>query len=481
MNYRIIVYMMGHILRLEAVFMVPAFIIAAVKHETNSQIGFAVSIAVILVVSLFCIGPKKMKKEIYPRDGFVLTALSWIALSVFGALPFFISGEIPSLVDCFFETVSGFTTTGASVFTDVASLDMSLLYWRSFIHWLGGMGVLVFLLAIVPTASGSGYSLNIYRAEAPGPEVGKMMPRVRETAKALYKIYIVMTLVLIVLYIAGGMPVFDSFCNAFSTAGTGGFSIKNDSFISYSPYAQTVTAIFMILFGVNFQVYYFLIIKEFARAIFNEELRVYAGILVASITMIALDILPEFGSILKSLHHALFQVASIITTTGFATTNYDQWPEFSRALLVVLTVVGACAGSTGGGMKISRLMLLCKAAWRDLHSVLQPRSVKAVRLNGSPVSDSTIRGVYIYMSTYMVICIAAMLLMSIDNFSFESNFSAVLACINNVGPGLDMVGPLGNYSAYSPMSKLILSFVMLAGRLEIFPMLLILMPATWRK
>ncbi len=482
MNYRMISFLMGHIMRLEAIFMMPPLAISLYGNEHSASFGFFVTIAVLIVVSLICIKFKPANKTYYAREGFVTVALAWIAVSLFGALPFYISGEIPGLVDSVFETVSGFTTTGASILTDVESLPKGLLYWRSFTHWLGGMGVLVFLLAIVPMTKGSGNSMFLLRAESPGPQVDKLVPKISETAKILYKIYIVLTLVQIVFLLAGGMPLFDSVTIAFGTAGTGGFAIKNDSIAGYSPYLQMVVTVFMVIFGINFNIFYLLLIREFSKAFHDEELRAYLGIMFGSILLITINILPLYDSHLwGAFRHATFQVSSVMTTTGFATADFNQWPELSRTILVVLMILGASAGSTGGGIKTSRVLILFKTAKRAVRKLLCPHSVKVVKLNGNVLDEGVINGVYIYMTVYSMISVLSLLLISVDNYSFETNLTAVMACLNNIGPGLGLVGPMGNFSIYSDFSKLVLTGNMLIGRLEIFPMLLLFFPSVWKR
>ena len=401
-------------------------------------------------------------------------------MSAVGALPFWLSGEIPRYVDALFEVISGFTTTGASILTNVEAMSRGLLFWRSFTHWLGGMGILVFLLAIVPMGKG-GYSVHLLRAESPGPSVSKLVPRMRQTAGILYLIYIILTVLCVVFLLFGGMSLFDSLCTAFGTAGTGGFGVRNDSMASFSPYCQSVCTVFMTLFGVNFNIYFLLLLGKFSQALRSQELRVYLGIFFGAVAVITVDICHIFGGIRQALHHAVFTVASIMTTTGFATEDFDLWPQLSRTILVVLMIVGACAGSTGGGIKCARLLLLCKALGARIRQMLHPRSVNLVRVDGHTVEEETLQGVNTYMTAYCFIAIASVLLLSLDNLSLETNFTAVMACLNNIGPGLDLVGPTSNYSHFSDLSKLTLIFNMLLGRLEIFPMLVMLSPRTWKR
>ena len=482
MNIKMITYLIAWILKIEAVFMVPALLIAMASKESESFTGFLAAIIISFIVSSIISFHRPEKFNFYARDGFVTVALSWILMSFFGALPFYISGQIPSFVDSFFETVSGFTTTGSSILTDVEALDMSLLYWRSFTHWLGGMGVLVFLLAIIPLTKGKGHSLHLLRAESPGPVVDKLVPKLQKSAKLLYGIYVVLTFIQIMMLIAGGMPVFDSVVNSFATAGTGGFAIKNASIAAYdSYYLQSVITVFMVLFGINFNVFYLILAGEISAALRNEELKVYLGILFTAITLIAINTRGLYSGWFDAFHHAAFQSASIMTTTGFATTNFDLWPQFSRYTLVMLMFIGACAGSTGGGIKISRIIILFKSLKIEIEKMMHPNSVKVVKLNKKTITEPTIRGVNVFMVAYTAILAFSVLFISLDNFSFETTVTAVISCMNNIGPGLDMVGPVGNFSEFSDMSKLVLCMDMLLGRLEIFPMIMLFAPSTWKQ
>ena len=416
---------------------------------------------------------------IYAREGFVTVALAWLLLSAAGALPFFLSGEIPSYVDAFFETVSGFTTTGASILTNVESMSRGLLFWRSFTHWVGGMGVLVFVMAIVPGSNDR--SMHILRAEMPGPVVGKLLPRAKDTASILYKIYVGLTLLQIVLMLLGGMPLYESVVHAFGTAGTGGFGVKADSIAGYSPYLQWVITVFMFLFGVNFNLYYLLLVRRFRAAVQSSEFWYYLGIVLVSVSLITINILPLYQSFSEALRLSAFQVSSIITTTGYATADFNLWPEFSKSLLLLLMMVGACAGSTGGGLKVSRAVMLIKMIGREIRHLLHPRSVNSVRFEGKQVDGATLKSVSSYFAIYMVCMVAVYMLLSLDAFDLETNLSATFACFNNIGPGLGAVGPTASYALYSPLSKIVLSLAMLMGRLEIFPLLLTLSPATWMK
>jgi len=397
-----------------------------------------------------------------------------------GCLPFYISREIPSFVDAFFEIVSGFTTTGASIVPQVEALSRSILYWRSFSHWLGGMGVLVFLLAFTG-GDGQGFTMHLLRAESPGPNVGKLVPKMRSTAAILYVLYVILTVLNILFLALGGMPLFEAVCHAFGTAGTGGFGVRNDSIAGYSPYLQNVTTVFMILFGVNFSCYYLLLMRQFGSVFKDEELRTYFGIILGSILLITLNIRGRYDTLEETIRHAAFQVGSIITTTGYATTDFDLWPSFSKTLLLCLMVVGASAGSTGGGLKVGRLLLLLKSARRNIRQMVNPRKVEVVRSNGSTVDEKILSNTNAYLSIYVIIVFVVFAIISLDGFSTGTNFSAVLACFNNIGPGLEIVGPTCNYSAYGDVSKLVLSWAMLAGRLEIFPVLVLFSRDTWKK
>ena len=416
------------------------------------------------------------------QEGFAATGLSWIFMSAFGALPFFLSGQIPSYVDAFFEMVSGFTTTGASILTDVEALSRCNLFWRSFSHWLGGMGVLVFLLAVVPGArKNGGTGIYLMRAESPGPSVDKLTPHLRQTAMILYGIYILLTALCIVCLLLGGMPVFDSFCIAFGTAGTGGFAIKNSSMGGYSCFLQTVVTVFMFLFGVNFSLYYMLLLRKFKAVFKNEELRLYFGIAAGSIVLIAINISRMYNTAYEAVHHAAFQVVSIMTTTGYGTVDFEQWPAFSKAILLSLMFIGASAGSTGGGLKVSRVLLLMKSIRRTIRKALHPRRVQPVYMDGRAVSEEVCDNVNAYLAIYCVILVLSFAIISVDGFSIGTNFSAVASCFNNIGPGFELVGATQNFSIYSDLSKIILSLDMLLGRLEIFPLLLLLSPDTWSR
>jgi len=482
-NYKMMGRFLAQILFLEAFFMLPALCISLSGGDVPAIRGFLISIALALAVALvlyrICRGAPS---AFYAKEGFVCVALSWIVLSLVGCLPFWLSREIPSFVDAFFEIVSGFTTTGASIVPEVEKLSKGILYWRSFSHWVGGMGVLVFLLAIAPSGErGAGFTMHLLRAESPGPDVGKLVPKMRKTAAILYIIYCVLTVLDVIFLLAGGMNLFESVCHALGTAGTGGFGVKNDSFGSYTPYLQNVTTVFMLLFGVNFSCYYLLLLKQLRSVFRDEELRTYVGIVLGSILLITLNIRGYYDTLGESVRHAAFQVASVVTTTGYATVDFDLWPSFSKTILLCLMVVGASAGSTGGGLKVGRLLLLIKGLRRNIRQMLNLRKVELVRNNGSVVNERILANTNAYLAAYVLIIFGVFALISLDGFSTGTNFSAVLACFNNIGPGLEMVGPACNYSAYSGFSKLVLSWAMLAGRLEIFPMMILLSRETWKK
>jgi trk system potassium uptake protein TrkH len=396
-------------------------------------------------------------------------------------MPFWLSGGIPSYVDAFFETVSGFTTTGASVLAEVEARPRALLLWRSFSHWIGGMGILVFMLAIQPAARGKGESLHVLRAESPGPTIEKITPKIRHHAAILYAIYVVLTVLCFLFLLVGGMPLFDSACISFGTTATGGFGIRADSMASYGTYCQTVVTVFMLLSGVNFNIYFFLLLKRFKDAALDEELRAYLGVILASAALIAVNVVSIFGGVAETLHHTFFTVVSIITSTGFATVDFNLWPQFSRAVLLLLMIFGACAGSTGGGFKIIRIVLVAKAGIRGLRKMLHPRAVTHVKINGRSINETVLEGVYIYMTAYVAILIISFLLLSLDNFSIETNLSAVITCLNNIGPGLDAVGPMGSFYGFSNLSKVVLTADMLIGRLEIFPVLLLFSARSWNR
>jgi len=483
MNFKMMGRFLAQVLFIEGLLMLPPLGISLYYGDPPAIRGFLTAIgaalAIAAVLYLLC---KGAPSAFYAREGLVCVGLCWIVLSMVGCLPFYVSREIPSYIDAFFEIVSGFTTTGASIVPAVEELSKGILYWRSFSHWVGGMGVLVFLLAFTG-GKGQGFTMHLLRAESPGPDVGKLVPKMRKTAEILYVLYIVLTVLDVIFLLLGGMPLFESLCHAFGTAGTGGFGVKNDSFTSYTPYLQNVTTIFMLLFGVNFSCYYLLLLKQ-VRAVFrDEELRTYIGIVLGSILLITLNLWSSgcYGTLEETIRHAAFQVSSIVTTTGYATTDFDLWPSFSKTILLCLMVVGASAGSTGGGLKVGRTMLLVKGLRRNIRQMLNPRKVEVVRNNGKVVDEKVLDNTNAYLAAYVLIVFSVFAIISLDGFSTGTNFSAVLACFNNIGPGLETVGPTCNFSQYSSLSKLVLSWAMLAGRLEIFPILVLFSGRTWRR
>ncbi len=481
MNYKMMGKFIGQILMVEAIFMIPAMLISLGYGEYAAVQSFLIAIAacavVALTLNLLC---KGAPSAFYAKDGLVCVGLSWIVLSLFGCLPFWLSREIPNYIDAFFEIVSGFTTTGSSVVANVEGLSHGIIYWRSFSNWLGGMGVLVFLLAFTGE-KGSGFTMHLLRAESPGPNVGKLVPKMRTTAGILYLIYIGMTILDFLFLIFGKMPVFEAVCTAMSTAGTGGFGVKNDSFASFSPYIQNVTTVFMLLFAVNFSCYYLLLLGQFKAVFRDEELRVFLCIIFGSILLLTLNNRSLYGTWEEAFRHSAFQVGTLISSTGFASTDFDLWPSFSKAILMCIMVVGACAGSTGGGLKVARLLLIFKSLRRNIRKILNPRKVQVVRNNGVAVSENVLDNVNAYLGSYVLILFISFALVSLDGFSVETNFSAVLSCFNNMGPGFDAVGPTCNFGGYSTFSKIILSLDMLLGRLEIFPILVLFSRSTWKR
>ena len=478
MNRAAIRFILGWILNVEAALMVLPIVVALIYRE-NEGWTFVATAACCLAIGIPCVIGGLRGNVFHSREGLVIVALSWLVLSVMGAAPFVLSGAIPSPVDALFETVSGFTTTGASILTDVEVLPRCVLFWRSFTHWIGGMGILVFLLSIVPMTGGS--RMHLMKAESPGPSVSKLTPKVQSTAKILYEIYLVLTIAQIVLLLIGRMPLFDALTITFGTAGTGGFAIKNDSMASYSPYLQNVTTVFMILFGVNFNAYFLILMKRAKQLRYAEEVWSYLGIIGVSVAAIAINIRHMYGTLEETVRHAAFQVASIITTTGYSSVDFDQWPEFARTILVVLMFIGACAGSTGGGLKVSRVLILCKSVRQEFHYFLHPREVRSLRMEGRPLEQDTVRSVNVYLATYVLVFTLSILLVSLDNEDLVTTFTAVATTFNNVGPGLAAVGPLQNFSHFSDFAKLVMTFDMLAGRLELFPVLLLFFPRTWKR
>ncbi|MGN1015166.1 MAG: TrkH family potassium uptake protein [Butyricicoccus sp.] len=479
MDYSVVLYIVGWILDLEAVFMLlPAA--TALIYQEPAGLAFVVSIAICLIIGLPLVLHGRPKNKVFHlREGYVTVSLSWIILSLAGSLPFYLSGVTSNPIDALFETVSGFTTTGASIFANVESLPNCILMWRSFTHWIGGMGVLVFLLTLIPLTGGS--HMNLMKAESPGPSVSRLVPKVKSSAKILYEIYLFMTVAELLFLLFGGMPLFDALTTSFATAGTGGFGIKADSIASYSSYIQIVITIFMILFGVNFNVYFLLMHRKWKLCLSSTEVRSYLGIIAVSILLITWNIRHLYSSLGEALRLAAFQVGSIITTTGFATADFDQWPQTSCTILIALMFVGACAGSTGGGIKVSRFIIMLKTVRKELHIYLHPRSVKIVQMDGKSVEHEVIRSINVFLITYIMIFAGSVFLLAFENHDFLTNFTAVAATLNNIGPGLSMVGPTQNFAFFSNLSKLVLIFDMIAGRLELFPILLLFVPRTWRR
>lgn len=479
MNKKIVFKMIGRILQIEGILMLIPTAVGLIYGESSALWLIISAVISFLIGSVPALLFRKCDKIVFAREGFAIVALSWILMSVVGALPFFLSGEIPNYISAFFETVSGFTTTGASILTDITALSKCMLFWRSFTHWVGGMGVLVFIMAVFPSESGR--NVHIMRAEMPGPIVGKIVPKVRDTAKYLYIIYLAISVLQVLLLWAGDMPLYDSLIHTFGTAGTGGFGIKPDSIAGYSPYSQWVITVFMLLFGINFNLYFLIIIGRAKSAFKSGELWCYLGIVAASVVMVTINISSMYQSFAQTVRNAFFQVVSIITTTGFSTVDFNNWPEFSKMILITLMFIGGCAGSTAGGLKISRIILMFKTVKRDFRRLIHPRSVNTVRFEGKPIDNETVSSLGGYLIIYMILFFVILLFLSFEGLDFITNFTAMAACFNNVGPGLNLVGPLSNFACYSSASKVLLSIAMLLGRLEIFPLLLALSPSTWMK
>ncbi len=478
MNSSIVRYILGSVLKIEAALLLLPCLVAAVYRERVG--GYYLGVAFLcLLLSVLMTCKKPLSDVFYLKEGCVTTALSWIFLSFFGALPFWISGEIPSLTDALFETISGFTTTGASILKDVEVLSRTALFWRSFTHWIGGMGVLVFLLAIISMSGGS--HINLMKAESPGPSVGKLVPKVKYTARILYMIYFGMTVAEVILLLIGRMPLFDALTTSFGTAGTGGFGIKNSSLGGYSAYIQWVVTIFMIAFGVNFNAYYFILFHNFKKAFHMEEVRSYLTVILVAIIILFADTYRIYGNVFEAVTHSSFQVASIITTTGFSTADFDLWSQSSKTVLVLLMFIGACAGSTGGGIKVSRFVILVKTIKKELNSYIHPKSIKKINFDEKPIEHEVVRSTNVYFITFMIVFVASVFLVSLEGKDLTTNFTAVAATINNIGPGLELVGPSKNFSFFRPFTKYVLMFDMLAGRLELFPLLLLFHPAIWKE
>lgn len=479
MNIGIVIYIIGWILEFEAAFLLLPALTGLVYREPQAAVIYFATAICCFLLGFLLKRKHPSKKDLSTREGFTCVALGWTIMSLFGAVPFVLTGEIPHYVDAVFETISGFTTTGASILTDVETLTHASLFWRSFTHWIGGMGVFVFMMAVLPLMGGS--AMNLMRAESPGPSVEKLVPKVRNTAKILYQLYFGITAAGILSLLLCGMPLFDSLLTTFGAVGTGGFGFKNDGMASYSPLIQNVTTLLMILSGINYTVYFLLLRRHFKEVLTMEELRWYLLIILAGAGLIIIDIRGLYPSLEESVRHAFFQVGSIITTTGYSTTDFNAWPQLSKTILLVLMFIGAGAGSTAGGIKVSRIIILCKAIRRELSMIIHPRMVKKIRMDGRVISHETMRSTNVFISVYFVIFFLSLLLVALDEFDFTTNFSAVAATLNNIGPGLELVGPTQNFSLYSPFAKCVLIFDMLAGRLELFPVLVVLMPSCWKK
>ncbi len=478
MNYKLVLRTLGFTVSFEAVCMLLPLVCSLVYADGKTA-SFLICMAINLAVGIPLSFIKPKETKMYSREGFCIVALSWIALSIFGSLPFVISGSIPNFIDAMFETVSGFTTTGASILTEVESLSKSILFWRSFTHWIGGMGVLVFLVALLPLSGGS--NMYLLKAESTGPSVSKLVPKVRSTAKILYVIYFVITIIQVLLLLAGGMNMFDSLTVSFGTVGTGGFGIYNDSLASFTSYQQNVVTVFMILCGINFSLFYLILIGKARTALASRELRTYLGIICVAVFVIVINCRGYYDTFAQTLKHAAFQVGSVITTTGYSTVDYDKWPELSKCVLVALMFIGACAGSTGGGIKVSRIMILAKSVVKEIKISAHPNSVHKIKMDKRTVEHETVRGVSVFLAAYVVIFLFSVLVISIDNMDFATNFTAVAATINNIGPGLAKVGPAANFADFSSLSKLVFIVDMLIGRLEIFPILVLFSPYAWKK
>lgn len=472
-----ILYILGHLLKVESIFLLLPSVTGLIYRETEGRSFFAVALLTFVLGSLMTLKQPK-SRHLYTKDGSVTVALGWIVLSIFGALPFVLCGDIPFYVDALFETISGFTTTGSSILNDVEALSHASLMWRSFTHWVGGMGVFVLILSLLPLLGGS--TMQLMKAESPGPSVDKFVPKVKDTAKLLYSIYIVITLAQILCLLLSGMPLFDTLTLTFGTVGTGGFGVKNDSLASYTALQQNIITVFMLISGINYSAYFLIISKKIGEALRMEEVRWYLGIVLASVAVITLNTLPLYSGISETLRHAFFQVGSIVTTTGFSSTDFNLWPELSKTILVLLMIMGACAGSTAGGFKISRLLILLKSIKIELSGMIHPHEVKKIRMDEHVVKPEVLRSAHVYLIIYWSFFLLSVLLISIDNFDFTTNFTAVAATFNNIGPGLNGVGPVSNFSCYSVFSKFVLMAGMLVGRLELYPIIIFMMPSTWK-
>ncbi len=478
MNYGILIFILGWILKIEGGLLLLPAVVGFIYRE-SAGVWFLLTAAIAFIIGTVMTIRNPKSRKVYAREGFVVVALAWLIMSLIGALPFTLSGDIPNYLDAVFETVSGFTTTGASILPEVESLNHCSLFWRSFTHWVGGMGIFVFMLAVVPLLGGS--TFNLMKAESPGPVVGKFVPKIRETAAILYTIYLAITIVECLLLTICGMPFFEAICHTFGTVGTGGFGVKNSGYTEYAPILQNITTFFMIACGVNFQFYYYLVGKRFKLAFSMSEVKAYLAIILVAIVLIAFNVRGMYGTTEEAVRHSAFQVGTIITTTGYATTDFDKWPAFSQSILVLLMMCGACAGSTGGGIKVSRIVLLFKTIHKELSKIIHPRFIKKIQFDGVSVAHETVRNTNVFIAVYCVIFALSVLCISIDNHDFTTNFTAVTATINNIGPGLSLVGPTQNFGFFSPFSKIVLIFDMLAGRLELFPMLLLFAPHVWKR
>lgn len=478
MNFSMIVYILGWILNFEALFMIIP-LAAAILFRDNTILSILLTMGICAAIGLPITRKKPKESTLHSRDGYVIVSLSWITLSAFGALPFVFSGAIPNYIDALFETVSGFTTTGASILSDVEAVPRSLLIWRSFTHWIGGMGVLVFIMAFLPLSGGQ--NMHIMKAESPGPSVSKLVPRIKTTALLLYAIYFVLTAIEFILLLFGGMTVFDALNTSFATAGTGGFSVKNNGLASYSETVRAIVTVFMILFSLNFNIYFLIFSKKFKDAFRVSEIWYYLAIIAAATGFITFNIKGMFPSTMDAFGNAIFTVSSIISSTGFTAVDFNLWPEISRTILVLLMFIGACAGSTGGGIKVYRIVILFKSMGKELHTLIHPKQVKKIRIDSHEIEHEVIRSVNVFMVCFILVFVISLLCISFEDYDMVTNFTAVATTINNIGPGLELVGPTSNFAFFSPFSKLVLIFDMLAGRLELFPMLLLFAPVTWKK
>lgn len=481
MNYEMMAYVLMNIAKVEGFLMFIPAIVSLVYGEKDVAIRIFEIAVILVVVGKIFTRKKPSKSELFIKDGLLIVGLAWIIFSVIGAMPYYLTGSITSIVDAFFETVSGFTTTGSTILTDIESLPMGILFWRSFTHWIGGMGVLVFVMAIIPLSGGN--TMNIMKAEVPGPTVDKLVPKTKQSAKILYLIYIAMTALEVILLMLGGMSFIDSLTNSFSTAGTGGFCMKADSIGFYdSAYIDGVVTVFMILFGINFNLFYLVLLKNFKRIFKSEELKTYIKIIAVAIALITWNIHGMYGGVLKSFRYASFQVATIITTTGFMTADFNLWPTFSKAILLSLMIIGACAGSTGGGVKVSRVLITFKYIKSEIKKVIHPRSISNITMDEKLIDDTMTKNVSAYLLIYLIIMAVSFILITLNEFDIETSLTSVVTCLNNVGPGLgNLVGPTGNFSTFSPFSKLVLTLDMLLGRLEIFPILFLFSPRIFKR